>query len=282
MEKSDLLLFPDPSTLAVLPWRPSNGKVMRMYCDIKYPDGTSYEADTRSFLKKAVSDAKDMGIVCNFGPEFEFYLFNTDERGEPLPEPYDRAGYFDIAPADKGENFRREVCLTLEKMGIRPETSHHEEGPGQNEIDFKYGDALSAADNAVTFKWVVKTAAASNGLYADFSPKPFSAEAGSGMHINVSVHTLRNDKDPTREFMAGIMEHIPDITRFSTRFPPPTTGLVLVKRRNMYPGRSKTVLSSLEFLPHPVNIGVLNCVLPIAKRIRTSPLRSSYMPDLTV
>ena len=214
VEKSDLLLFPDTSTLAVLPWRPSNGKVMRMYCDIKYPDGTSYEADTRSFLKKAVSDAKDMGIVCNFGPEFEFYLFNTDERGEPLPEPYDRAGYFDIAPADKGENFRREVCLTLEKMGIRPETSHHEEGPGQNEIDFKYGDALSAADNAVTFKWVVKTAAASNGLYADFSPKPFSAEAGSGMHINVSVHTLRNDKDPTREFMAGIMEHIPDITRF--------------------------------------------------------------------
>lgn len=211
--RSDLLLFPDPSTLTVLPWRPSNGKVMRMYCDIKYPDGTPFPCDSRAFLKKAVSDAAGAGIVCNFGPEFEFYLFNTDENGMPT-EPYDRAGYFDVAPADKGENFRREVCLTLEKMGIRPETSHHEEGPGQNEIDFRYGDALTAADNAITFKWAVRTAAASNGLYAEFSPKPLGGEAGSGMHINISVASLTDGADPTPAFMAGIMEHICGMTLF--------------------------------------------------------------------
>ena len=211
--RSDLFLFPDPSTLAVLPWRPSNGKVMRMYCDIRYPDGTQFPCDTRAFLKKAVADAAKEGIACNFGPEFEFYLFNTDENGLPT-DPYDRAGYFDVAPADKGENFRREVCLTLEKMGIRPETSHHEEGPGQNEIDFKYSDALTAADNAITFRWAVKTAAAANGLYAEFSPKPLCGEAGSGMHINISVASLTGESDPTPAFMAGIMEHICGMTLF--------------------------------------------------------------------
>ncbi len=214
VEKSDLMLIPDPSTLAILPWRPTNGKVIRLYCDIRCPDGTPYEGDARTMLKKAAAEAREAGLVCHFGPEFEFYLFNTDERGEPMPEPYDRAGYFDIAPADKGENFRREVCLTLEKMGIRPESSHHEEGPGQNEIDFKYGDPLSAADNAVTFKSVVRTAAASNGLYADFSPKPFPEEAGSGMHINLSVHSMTGGEDPMQAFMAGILAHITEMTFF--------------------------------------------------------------------
>ena len=214
VERSDLLLFPDPSTLAVLPWRPSHGKVIRLYCRIQYPDGTPFEADTRSFLRRTAEEVAKEGLLCSVGPEFEFYLFRTDEQGNPTSEPYDRAGYFDIAPADRGENFRREVCLTLEKMGIRPESSHHEEGPGQNEIDFKYSDPLAAADNAMTFKWVVMASAASEGLFADFSPKPVLGEAGSGMHINISLRAPGREEDVMPSFMAGILLHIAEITRF--------------------------------------------------------------------
>ncbi|MEA4816748.1 MAG: glutamine synthetase family protein [Lachnospiraceae bacterium] len=215
-EKSDLFLFPDPSTLSLLPWRPSHGRVVRMFCDIKHPDGTPFELDTRYILKKAIREAKDAGIMCYFGPEFEFYLFKTDETGLPTNIPFDNAGYMDMAPEDAGENVRREICLTLEEMGIIPESSHHEEGPGQNEIDFRYSDALSSADNAVTFKTVVKTAASRNGLYASFDPKPIPDKSGNGMHINmspVSLNTL-NNKDFFKAFMAGIMAHIYDITLF--------------------------------------------------------------------
>ncbi len=210
---SDLFLHPDPSTLSVLPWRPSNGRVVRMFCDIKYPDGRQYENDGRYILRKAVAKATDMGITCYFGSEFEFYLFNTDENGEKTDRPFDNAGYMDIAPDDKGENVRREICFTLLDMGIMPESSHHEEGPGQNEIDFRYGGAMTAANNAVTFKSVVKTIAKRNGLYADFSPKPLLPESGNGMHINVSVKS--NDGiDHTDSFMAGILEHITEMTAF--------------------------------------------------------------------
>ncbi len=210
---SDLFLHPDPSTLSVLPWRPSNGRVVRMFCDIKYPDGRQYENDGRYILRKAVAKATDMGITCNFGSEFEFYLFNTDENGEKTDRPFDNAGYMDIAPDDRGENVRREICFTLLDMGIMPESSHHEEGPGQNEIDFRYGGAMTAANNAVTFKSVVKTIAKRNGLYADFSPKPLLHESGNGMHINVSVKS--NDGiDHTDSFMAGILEHITEMTAF--------------------------------------------------------------------
>lgn len=210
---SDLFLHPDPSTLSVLPWRPSNGRVVRMFCDIKYPDGRQYENDGRYILRKAVAKATDMGITCYFGSEFEFYLFNTDENGEKTDRPFDNAGYMDIAPDDKGENVRREICFTLLDMGIMPESSHHEEGPGQNEIDFRYGGAMTAANNAVTFKSVVKTIAKRNGLYADFSPKPLLHQSGNGMHINVSVKS--NDGiDHTDSFMAGILEHITEMTAF--------------------------------------------------------------------
>lgn len=211
--KSDLFLHPDPSTVSFLPWRPTNGKVIRMFCDIKYPDGTIFEKDGRYILRKAVETAKAEGITCNFGAEFEFYLFKTDEDGEPTKIPYDNAGYMDIAPDDKGENVRREICLTLLDMGIRPECSHHEEGPGQNEIDFKYSDALKAADNATTFKMVVKTIAVRNGLHADFSPKPLEGKSGNGMHINISVHS-QDGNDYFENFMAGIMTHINEITAF--------------------------------------------------------------------
>lgn len=134
--KSDLFLFPIPYTLNVLSWRPSQGKVVRMFCDIKNPDGTPFEKDSRRILIKAVEAAKKQGITVQFGAEFEFYLFKTDINGEPTKEPFDHAGYMDVAPEDKGENVRREICLTLLDMGIMPESSHHEEGPGQNEIDF--------------------------------------------------------------------------------------------------------------------------------------------------
>ena len=211
--RSDLFLHPDPSTVAVLPWRPSNGRVIRMFCDICYPDGTHFERDSRYILKQAVKKASDMGIHCFFGPEVEFYLFKTDENGERTSVPFDNAGYMDIAPEDRGENIRREICFNLLEMGIKPESSHHEEGPGQNEIDFHFSDALSAADNAVTFKSVVKTAAMRNGLYADFSPKPLDDHCGNGMHINISVKSDNGD-NLSNSFMAGIMAHIKEITCF--------------------------------------------------------------------
>ena len=217
-EKSDLLLFPDPSTLNILPWRPSHGKVVRMFCDIRRPDGSPFARDSRTILRRAVADAKAKGITVCFGAEIEFYLFKTDESGEPTKIPFDRAGYMDVAPEDKGENVRREICLTLLDMGIQPESSHHEEGPGQNEIDFRYSDALTAADDAMNFITVVKAAALRNGLYADFSPKPLENESGNGLHINLSVKS-RDGKDYAPAFMAGVMAHIKELTAFLNPVP---------------------------------------------------------------
>lgn len=211
--RSDLFLHPDPSTLAVLPWRPSNGRVVRMFCDICYPDGTHFERDCRYILKQAVKKAADMGIHCFFGPEMEFYLFKIDENGDRTSVPFDNAGYMDIAPEDRGENIRREICFNLLEMGIKPESSHHEEGPGQNEIDFHFSGALNAADNAVTFKSVVRTVAMQSGLYADFSPKPMEDHCGNGMHINMSIKS-DDGADKTNSFMAGILAHIKEITCF--------------------------------------------------------------------
>ncbi len=212
-EKSDLLLFPDPSTLNILPWRPSHGKVVRMFCDIRHPDGTPFSRDTRAILRRAVADAKASGITVQFGAEIEFYLFKTDENGDPTKIPFDHATYMDVAPEDKGENVRREICLTLLDMGIQPESSHHEEGPGQNEIDFRYSDAMRAADDAMNFITVVKATARQNGLYADFSPKPLENESGNGLHINMSVKCA-DGTDRTPAFMAGILAHIRDLTAF--------------------------------------------------------------------
>ena len=208
---SDLFLYPDPNTMSILPWRSMDGSVIRMYCDIKYPDGTPFERDVRYILKKAVSKAKEMGISINFGSEFEFYLFKQDENGENTYIPLDQAGYMDIAPLDKGENVRREICLTLSEMGIDPEVSHHEMGHGQNEIDFRYSSALQAADNAATFKWVVEAIANMQGLVADFSPKPISDQPGNGMHINMSVE---NHEELMMPFMAGILNRIEEMTLF--------------------------------------------------------------------
>lgn len=223
VEESDLLLFPDPTTLSVLPWRPQQGRVVRFYCDIKYPDGTPFEGDGRHLLKRAVARARDMQLTCAFGTECEFYLFERDESGEPTLRPHDHASYCDIAPLDRGENVRRQICLTLEEMGIQPESSHHEYGPGQNEIDFKYSGALEAADNLTTFRSVVKTMAAGAGLFASFLPKPISGKSGSGLHLHVSlfqngknlleVGTERHNR-VSEAFIAGVMSRAAELTLF--------------------------------------------------------------------
>lgn len=213
---SDLFLSPVPSTLSILPWRPSQGKVVKMFCFVKTPDGNNFPKDPRYILSKAVDRAKSLGINVKIGSEYEFYLFKTDENGYPTKIPFDNAGYMDVAPDDKGENIRREICLSLVDMGIYPESSHHEEGPGQNEIDFRYNDPMAAADDAMNFLSVVKTAAQRNGLYADFSPKPLEDKSGNGLHINMSVESDEKS-DLSGFFMAGILSHICEITAFLNR-----------------------------------------------------------------
>ncbi|MCQ2470638.1 MAG: glutamine synthetase family protein [Clostridia bacterium] len=211
---SDLFLHPDPSTLSAMPWRPEHGQVVRMYCSVTYPDGSLFENDTRSILIKAVETAEKAGYRFYFGSEMEFYLFKLDDYGENVKIPYDNAGYMDAAPYDKSENIRRDICLTLQEMGINPESCHHEEGPGQNEIDFRYSDALSAADDALTFRKVVQDIAMRNGLWASFSPKPFDDKPGNGFHINMSVKSLNGNEDISSPMIAGILDKIKDMTLF--------------------------------------------------------------------
>ena len=221
--ESDLLLFPDPSTLAVLPWRPGPGRVARFYCDIKKPDGSEFLHDGRGLLKLVSERALRMGYVCKIGAECEFFLFKTDDEGEPSSVAFDTGGYLDIAPLDRGEDIRRKICLTLEEMGIMPETSHHEQGPGQNEIDFRFGDAVSSADNLQTFKSAVKAIAARNGLFASFMPKPILDAPGSGLHVNISLsqngrnifgNVGEGQSHIAESFIAGILMRTAEITLF--------------------------------------------------------------------
>jgi len=221
--QSDLFLFPDPSTLAVLPWRPGTGRVVRFFCDIKTPSRAVFEHDTRMILKEVTARAKMMGYVCKIGAECEFYLFKTDENGEPSINTLDKGTDMDIAPLDKGEDIRREICLTLEEMGVKPECSHHEQGPGQNEIDFKFDDAVASADNLQTFKTVVKAIASRNGLFASFMPKPLLDAPGNGMHVNLSLYQNgknifdnidKGNSKTAGSFIAGILDKTPEITLF--------------------------------------------------------------------
>ena len=214
--RSDLLLRPDTATLVPLPWRPEHGRVMRLFCTLEDPDGHPCPSDTRALLARAVEDARGEGLEFFFGSEMEFYLFRRDANGDPTKTPYDTAGYMDVAPEDRGEDLRREVCLTLEQMGIQPESSHHEEGPGQNEIDFRYADPVSAADQAVTFRSVVQTIAARDGLYADFSPKPLPDAPGNGMHVNFSALYTRESgragEDVLPRLIAGVLNRAAEMT----------------------------------------------------------------------
>ena len=205
---SDLFLVPEPRTLSILPWRSFDGSVVRMYCDIYNPDGTLYKNDTRYLLKQALEQAKKAQIEIRCGNEYEFYLFQLDEKGKATKTPLDQAGYMDIAPFDQGEDVRRLICHYMMEMGMEPEASHHEQGPGQNEIDFRYNNPLLAAEDGATLRWVIKTVAQANGLVANFMPKPLKEEAGNGFHINMSTNSHMD------EFMAGILNHIKEITLF--------------------------------------------------------------------
>jgi len=221
--QSDLLLFPDPVTLTVLPWRPGPGRVARFYCEIKNPGGAPFSGDGRAVLKRVSAQCEEKGYVCKIGAECEFYLFKTDDDGEPTSVTFDKGGYLDILPLDKGNDIRREICLALEEMGIKPESSHHEQGPGQNEIDFKFSDALSCADNLLTFKTLVKAIAARNGLFASFMPKPIANAPGSGMHVNLSLsrngcnifnNIGEGEPQVAESFIAGILAKAREMTLF--------------------------------------------------------------------
>ena len=209
---ADVYLMPDPSTMAVLPWRPSTGRVVRLFCRLHTASGEPFALDARRILKDTVKSLREKELSVFFGAECEFYLFKNDENGEPTDIPLDCGGYLDLAPADRGENVRREICFTLQEMGIKPESSHHENGPGQNEIDFCAADPLTAADHVTTFKNVVQTVAQKNGLYARFDPKPLDEADGNGLHINVRVAS--GDAAKNKAFLAGILRRVREMTLF--------------------------------------------------------------------
>ncbi len=219
IHESDQYLWPDLDSYVELPWAPSYSRVARLICDVHNPDGTAFVGDPRSILKRELQKAAEMGYSFNVGPELEFFLFQTDDAGRPTTKTSDEASYFDLGPMDHGEATRREICLTLEKMGFEIEAAHHEVAAGQHEIDFKYADALTAADNIMTFKLAVKTMSQKNGLHATFMPKPIYGIAGSGMHTNMSL--FKNGKnvffDPNGDkqlsedayhFIAGLLTHV--------------------------------------------------------------------------
>ena len=226
IEESDMYLYPDPDTFVIFPWRPQNGKVARLICDIYTPDGKPFEGCPRNILKRNLKAAAELGYTFNVGPELEFFLFHTDEKGKPTTITHDDAGYFDLAPIDLGESVRRDMCLTLEQMGFEIEASHHEVARGQHEIDFKYAEALKTADNINTFKLVAKTIAQKHGLHATFMPKPIFGINGSGMHTNQSLfkdgkNAFYDPKDKiglsktAYSYIAGIMKNIKSMAAIS-------------------------------------------------------------------
>lgn len=212
--ESDLLLFPNPATITMLPWRPGPGGTARFFCDIKTTDGEIFALDSRQILKRTAEKCAKMGLVCMVGAKCEFYLFKTDENGAPTKITIDKGGYLDIAPLDKSEDIRREICLTLEEIGIKPEKSHHGHGQGQNEIDFKYSDVLNTADNLLSFKTMVKKIAARNGLFASFLPKPLQNARGSGLHVNISLLQEGESSKTAESFIAGILAKTREMTLF--------------------------------------------------------------------
>ncbi len=223
VEESDMYLCPDLDTFTIFPWRPQQGKVARFICNVKRVDGTDFEGDPRHVLIKAVEDAKEMGYDFVVGPECEFFLFHTDDNGNPTTVTHEKAGYFDLGPTDRGENVRRDMVLNLEDMGFNVMASHHELAPGQHEIDFEADNALKTADNIMTFKLAVKSVAKRHGLHATFMPKPTSGVNGSGMHIQMqlfkdgkNIFSDENDKNGLSKeayaFLAGIIKHIKGMT----------------------------------------------------------------------
>ncbi|MFF2446373.1 type I glutamate--ammonia ligase [Neobacillus sp. NPDC058068] len=224
IEESDMYLYPDLDTFVIFPWTGEKGKVARFICDIYHPDGTPFEGDPRSNLKRLLKEMNDLGFTdFNVGPEPEFFLFKLNEKEEPTLELNDHGGYFDLAPTDLGENCRRDIVLELEEMGFDVEASHHEVAPGQHEIDFKYQNAVKSCDDIQTFKLIVKTIARKHGLHATFMPKPLFGINGSGMHCNLSLFKNGENtffdknghlelSETARQFIAGILAHAPHFT----------------------------------------------------------------------
>ncbi len=223
MEDPDLYLYPDPDTFVIFPWRPQQGKVARIICDVRRPDRTPFEGDPRYILKQTVAEAAKLGCQFNVGIECEFFLFHTDENGRPTTVSHDQGGYFDLGPVDLGENARRDMVLTLEDMGFEIESSHHAAAPAQHRINFHYDEALAAADNIMTFKLAVKTIAKRFGLFASFMPKPKYGINGSGMHLNISLtrdgRNIFEDESgrlglsgEAYYFIGGVMKHMRGMT----------------------------------------------------------------------
>lgn len=219
VDESDMLAFPDPNTFCILPWRPKENAVARMFCDVSYPGGRRFEGDPRQTLKRNLAKAAKLGFTFYVGPELEFFIFKSAEA----PVPIDVGGYFDLTPLDAATDLRRDIILSLEEMGIGVEYSHHEVAPSQHEIDFRYTDALTMADNVMTYRLVVKEVAYKHGYHATFMPKPLSDRNGSGMHVNMSLFKAERNAffDPkdrfhlsatAKQFMAGLLKHAPEIT----------------------------------------------------------------------
>ena len=229
MTESDMLAKPDPTSFSILPWRTEAPGAARMFCDITMPDGTPSPSDPRNVLRRTLNKAAEMGYTCYTHPEIEFFLFNEKPEIGKAPVPVDQGGYFDHTPAVVGHDFRRQAITMLEAMGISVEFSHHEGAPGQQEIDLRYADALSTADNIMTFRHVIKEVALEQGFYASFMPKPFTEHPGSGMHTHVSLFKGEENAfyDPNaefnlsatgRSFIAGILKHAPEITAITNQW----------------------------------------------------------------
>ena len=262
IEESDQYLWPDLDTFAVLPWRPQYGKVARLICDVHNPDGTSFQGDPRSVLKRELRRAELLGYTFNVGPELEFFLFQTDENGRPTTQTSDEAGYFDLGPLDHGESTRREVTLALEQMGFEIEASHHELAAGQHELDFKYAEALHTADNIMTFKLAVKTLAQKNGLHATFMPKPVYGAAGNGMHVNMSLfqngrNAFYDESAPNQlsplatQFIAGLLSHARGFCALTNPLVNSYKRLVPGYEAPCYPAWSTSNRSALIRIPAP-------------------------------
>lgn len=216
LEGEDLILRPDPSTMMLLPWRSMENGVIHMVCDLYTPNGEPFQSETRYLLRQVLSRLNTCGLDLLMAAKIEFYLFERDENGNPTDRPFDHGTYMDVAPKDQGENIRREICLLLEEMGFDPHKSLHQSGPGQNEIDFHFSEPLQAADEASIFKWVVRTTAASNGLYADFSPNPIDGRPGSAMHVQVR---FLEGQDREEAFVAGLLRYLPEVQLFMCNSP---------------------------------------------------------------
>ena len=259
INESDQYLYPDLNSFVVLPWQPEYGKVARLICDVHNPDGTAFVGDPRGVLHRVIARAKAMGYdTFNIGPEMEFFMFETDERGNPTTHTNDEVGYFDLGPLDRGEPARREMCLVLEQMGFEIEAVHHEVAAGQHEIGFKYAEALKGADNVMTFKLVAKTIAQKHKLHATFMPKPIFGVAGNGMHMNMSLFKNGENvffdangpkqlSETAYQFIAGLLAHVKGFTAI--------TNPLVNSYKRLVPGYEAPLLQGVvrlqPFRPHP-------------------------------